>query len=87
MTANGHTPTIMWVDEELVPFELHDGPGEGDDDTLNHYVCCDDDTALCGSDLSGMPWTKFPVDQDTCLVCLKLTRCPDCGDQLEDVVA
>jgi hypothetical protein len=37
-------------------------------------VCCDDDTALCGRDVSSDPWT--PDDDVTCVVCLDLENQP-----------
>lgn len=36
----------------------------GAPEELNHIVCCDDDTALCGLDVSGDRWVrggKIPV--------------------------
>ena len=53
--------------------------GPGDD--LDHVVCdCDDDTALCGADVSAHPWgAGDPVLP--CVVCLGLVdlACPRCG--------
>ncbi|MEI5520704.1 hypothetical protein WB388_08825 [Streptomyces brasiliscabiei] len=55
---------------------------DGDDD-LSHGVCdCDEDTALCGTDVTGVPWAadgQEPVNP--CVVCVDLAEqpCPRCG--------
>jgi len=49
---------------------------------LNHIYCCDPDTALCGTDVSGQPETD--LDEANCVVCLDLEDqpcCPTCPDQ------
>ncbi|MGW1498964.1 hypothetical protein ACWCQW_10400 [Streptomyces mirabilis] len=48
------------------------------DTAITHAVCCDDDTAVCGTDVSGEPfvWVEDAVD---CVVCLHTDRCPICG--------
>lgn len=54
-----------------------------DDAELNHLYCCDEDTALCGLDISGMPEAEvIEGDPDICLVCDDLARqpCDKCGD-------
>ncbi|WP_432112827.1 hypothetical protein [Streptomyces sp. S1] len=39
------------------------------DTDITHIVCCDDDTALCGLDVSGFRWHQGGED---CVVCLDL---------------
>jgi hypothetical protein len=57
-------------------------PELGDTDTdgngITHVVCCNEDIALCGTDVSGQPFVggDFPVD---CVVCLDTDACPGCG--------
>lgn len=51
----------------------------GDDTT--HVVCCDENTALCGLDMTHVPWTS-PDEDTTCVVCADLDEqgyCPTCG--------
>lgn len=83
----GYTPVIMWVDEELVPFEDEDEGSSGD--SLDHYTCdgCSQDIALCGADLSGSVEVVLEATPDVCVVCLHLDRCPQCGDELMPVIA
>lgn len=53
------------------------GPWKSDD--LDHYVCCDNDVALCGADVSDAEWSEdLP---DLCVVCDDLDGfdCPRCG--------
>lgn len=50
-------------------------------DNLDHYVCCDENVALCGADVSAATWQEeLP---DLCLVCEDLDEndvdCPECG--------
>ncbi|MFK0172650.1 hypothetical protein ACIQU5_28025 [Streptomyces sp. NPDC090306] len=55
---------------------------DGDDgDGLTHLWCCDPDTALCGSDLTGDEDLDDDAEVD-CIVCLDLeeTVCPRCGE-------
>jgi hypothetical protein len=47
-----------------------------DTDDLNHIVCCDDDLALCGTDVSAAHWSE---DETDCLVCLDLELAPCSG--------
>lgn len=53
-----------------------------DSDELAHLVCCcDDDTAMCGLDVTDEPWCV--ADDQECVVCRDLwpddTPCPRCG--------
>ncbi len=46
---------------------------------LDHYTCCDENRALCGTDVTGAP----EIDTDaTCVVCIDLeaTDAPCCTD-------
>lgn len=45
---------------------------------VTHVVCCNDDIAVCGTDVSGEPfvWVEDAVD---CVVCLHTERCRLCG--------
>lgn len=53
-------------------------------DELYHVVCqCDEDTALCGLDVSDIPYTVdfIPEDDIVCVVCEDLAQrpCERCG--------
>ena len=50
-------------------------------DELFHRYCCDEDRALCGSDLTGVPETDGDGEQ-VCAVCDELEGlpCEECGD-------
>ncbi|CBG73096.1 hypothetical protein SCAB_60771 [Streptomyces scabiei 87.22] len=65
----------------LVPEPATTTNGHGDD--LSHGVCdCDEDTALCGTDVTGVPWaTKDDESDNLCIVCVDLVElpCPRCG--------
>ena len=49
-----------------------------------HLVCCDEDWALCGKDVSREPWIFEPLDEaEDCEVCVNKARltpagCPRC---------
>lgn len=50
---------------------------------LAHYYCCDEDTALCGADLSGFENGEGSAPpEDECVVCADLERypCERCGE-------
>jgi len=49
-----------------------------DDET--HVVCCNPDTALCGTDVADGSWVEDDVET-TCVVCRDLEGqdCPRCG--------
>ena len=56
--------------------------GSDFDDSLDHYYCCDEKLALCGSDLSDAEEHDFDDHaSQVCVVCVELTRCPMCGDR------
>ena len=42
--------------------------GSGNPDELFHIICCDDDIALCGTDVSKMAETE-PDGEPHCVVC------------------
>jgi hypothetical protein len=44
-------------------------------DDLCHLVCCDDDRALCGTDVTDSSWTDDD-DETTCVVCHDLDGLP-----------
>lgn len=52
------------------------------DDSLTH-VCCDcaEDVALCGADLTGLPYDERPPLEHECVVCSVLDDlpCERCG--------
>ncbi|WP_128803687.1 MULTISPECIES: hypothetical protein [unclassified Streptomyces] len=48
------------------------------DEGITHVICCDDDTAICGTDVTGEPFVDDSVAVD-CVVCLRTPTCPDCG--------
>lgn len=49
----------------------------GSDADRNHYFCCDEDVAMCGVDLSGVPFTDDEVDCRPCrYVFLEGLPCP-----------
>jgi hypothetical protein len=39
------------------------------DDDVSHLVCCDDNTALCGLDVTNLPFLDSPDDVD-CPLCV-----------------
>lgn len=39
----------------------------GDSAEINHIVCCDDDTALCGADVTGDPWSDEGPECRACV--------------------
>jgi hypothetical protein len=44
--------------------------GTTDDDIdIQHIVCCDPNTALCGSDVSDVPFTDMPLQYE-CPLCI-----------------
>lgn len=57
----------------------------GDDDTVNHYWCCNPELSVCGIKLEGASW-EDPLDEepepDDCVVCVDLydpiEGCPVC---------
>lgn len=57
-------------------------PGTDHGEDLDHVVCCDDDIALCGADVSGHDWGEGTFDPtQMCVVCRELygKPCPRCG--------
>lgn len=57
---------------------------EGFDPDTHHFVCCcDEDTAMCGEDVTELPWVDDLTDVDVCVVCDDLwaddSPCPRCG--------
>lgn len=53
-----------------------------DDDGLTHLVCCNEDIALCGTDVSGTVFVCVDVAID-CVVCLLTTICRLCGRPID----
>ncbi|MFC9498878.1 hypothetical protein [Streptomyces sp. NPDC056982] len=49
---------------------------------IAHSYCCDENTALCGLELTGTP--EVADDEQDCVVCVDLdengTNCPLCAD-------
>ncbi|MCI3277485.1 hypothetical protein [Streptomyces cylindrosporus] len=54
------------------------------DDGITHLVCCKEDIALCGTDVSGEPYVTEDVPID-CVVCLDFEACPVCGSPIDSV--
>jgi hypothetical protein len=50
------------------------------DEGLSHAVCCDDNVALCGTDVADVQWIDDDGDA-TCVVCRELDGqpCRICG--------
>lgn len=42
--------------------------GWGSDDDLDHTVCCDENIALCGRDVTDEPWVEVG-SPNQCVVC------------------
>lgn len=65
----------------LAPEPTATATGDGED--LSHAVCgCDEDTALCGTDVSDVPWAADgQAPSNPCVVCVDLAElpCPRCG--------
>lgn len=86
--AGGRLVTDLTIDESIAAITFD----AGDDDLDHIYACCNSDLALCGADLSDVPfadddgpnWEDTP---DTCVVCLDLEaqgHCPmrgSCGTE------
>lgn len=51
--------------------------GDGDEDRINHWWCCDPFRALCGADLSGC--TDENEDEDPCCVVCNDLEAQDLG--------
>jgi hypothetical protein len=47
-------------------------------DDLHHEVCCDEDTAVCGEDVTGHAWLARGINAD-CPLCVVTTHCFICG--------
>ena len=63
----------------LAPEPVVADAGSGDD--LMHAACaCTPDIALCGTDVSNLPWGD-DFDETTCVVCRELEdlACPKCS--------
>jgi len=58
--------------------------GADHDDDLSHAACpCDEDIALCGADVAGVPWADDDTEPTSlCVVCVDLVvqPCQKCGD-------
>lgn len=50
-----------------------------DGDELDHWVCCDNDVAMCGADVSNMAWGHNSVLCPLCALADEET-CPRCGE-------
>lgn len=52
--------------------------------SIEHTVCCDQNTALCGLDVTDEPWTRDAPGQRECPGCAAAAGvpCPRCGDAL-----
>lgn len=48
---------------------------------LTHVICCNEDIAVCGTDVSDEPFVGDDVPVD-CIVCLDADTCPLCGDPI-----
>lgn len=55
--------------------------GGDDEDHLTHTACVhDDDRALCGANLAGVPWlTSAAPTADDCIVCETMRAQGDCS--------
>lgn len=54
--------------------------GYGEDELL-HYYCCDEDVALCGTDVSESEFWERETEGLICVVCSHpLTTCSICGE-------
>jgi len=51
----------------------------GSNDDMDHYFCCDENLALCGTDVTGMPFGRTAGFM--CVVCeeLRYQPCERCG--------
>jgi hypothetical protein len=64
----------------LTEQELTTGSIDTDDEDIHHLVCeCNENKAICGSDVSGWEWGENGAE---CIVCMDLLYipCPNCGD-------
>lgn len=65
------------VETRTVPVQ---SPDRTDGDNLTHTVCCNENLALCGLDVTHSawkPWRPFALPED-CVVCEQMP-CRDCG--------
>lgn len=60
---------------------VDDRPASTDAPDLFHWVCCDWDTALCGTDVSNHPAHPPRPGDVVCVVCAELFEapCDTCG--------
>lgn len=68
-------PTLIVLDETS-------RSRSADDDDLDHIFCaCDEDHALCGTDVTDAPIIEDGPVEDECVVCADLDRlpCERCG--------
>lgn len=78
----------------MIPGEIHDehalfeaaaDAGTGGGDTVQHFVCCDDNVALCGQDVTEAGWAPAGDGGTLCPLCMTAIdaglACPDprCG--------
>jgi hypothetical protein len=59
---------------------------DDDDDQICHWICeCNENIALCGLDVSGLPWDMNNEDED-CVLCQIVAEeqlvCKRCGEVL-----
>jgi hypothetical protein len=61
-------------------------PPDTSDPDLFHWVCCDPNVALCGTDVTRHPMRSIDSDDDPCVVCADLvnTPCDGCGWDADD---
>jgi len=68
------------VNEASLAQSLVDAAAKAWDDDLVRYVCCDENLAMCGQDLTGAAFTD---DEDhDCPLCVMANEdtCPRCGE-------
>jgi hypothetical protein len=53
------------------------------DDELDHLICCDDDTAFCGLDVSDMAEGHTGEQCPLCALVNETSGCPHCGETWE----
>lgn len=66
-----------------------DQPTGTEQSDLCHLCCyCDEDTALCGLDITDHLWVQAWENPDICVVCYDLARipCGGCGFTIGDLI-